>query len=285
MVPLVRMIYALGFGPAEVMVTQYVFATAALALIVAVFSRRRVPAATVLKLMGVGVLAAGASFGYYRALELLPSVSAVTLMFQFVWMGVVVQAVRERAMPPVTTVVSVLVIMGGTLLATGLFDAMTSTNANTTVFSQLDPLGIMFGLLAAVFYASLIFASGRVATGLPAINRSLFTTLGSMVTAIALCPTYLSTPGLPAIVPLGVVLGVIGILLPMFLITTSSPHLPHGVATIMASSELPSGIVCAVLVMGDTVTLAIVVGVVVILAGIVLSQAIDLASLRKRTAE
>lgn len=274
-IPAVRIIYAQGFSTAEVMVFQYGVGVVLLVVIVALFSRQKTPLKAMLKLCCVGVVAAGVSFSYYRALDLLPSATAVTLLFQTVWMGAVVQAVRDRKLPNITIVLSIIVVMAGTVLATGVLEGGTEGS------SSLDPIGIFWGLMSAVFYTAFIVASSKTATELPATNRTFFTTLGSFLISFSLCPMFFTDTLVPHITDMrfivpGVILGIVGILLPVFFIASSSPHLPNGLSTIMVSSELPSGILCAVLLMGDTVSFLVVLGVVIILAGIVLSQSADL---------
>ena len=280
-VPLVRFVYAQGFSASEVMIFQYSAATVFLAIIIVLFFRRRVTFKDIMKLFCVGFLAAGVSFSYYRALALLPSATAVTLLFQFVWMGLIAQALRERKLPNKTALFSVLIVMLGTVLATGILEVGATSD-------PLNPLGIFFGLLSAAFYAAFIIASSKTATQLPAANRTLFTSIGSFFVAFILCPTFfnstlpsaITNPGF--ILP-GLALGIAGILLPVFLIASSSPHLPNGLSTIMASSELPSGILCAALFMGDAISPLVALGVVIVLAGIALSQSPELlAHLKNR---
>jgi drug/metabolite transporter (DMT)-like permease len=168
--------------------------------------------------------------------------------------------------------------MVGAVLATGLAQSGFSP-------ATLNPLGIAFGLLSAVFYTAFLVLSSRVATSQPAVNRTLFTAIGSLAaTMLLLNPALLldiGTTGLPLLaanVPLALALGLTGICLPVFLISLSSPKLPSGLTTVMASSELPSGVICAVLFLGDPLPLSVGLGVVIVIVGIVLSE---LDSLRK----
>jgi drug/metabolite transporter (DMT)-like permease len=264
-VPLVRTAYAAGFGVGEVMVTQYLIAALLLVVVVVVFSRRHMTLKEFGQLLCVGVVASGVSFCYFRALDLLPSATALTLLFQFVWIGVVIQIVRERKLPKPLTVFAVVLVMIGAVLATGATSEVDS-------FANLDPLGVLFGFLSALFYALFLFLSGRVAVDLPAVNRTLVSVTASFLVAFTLCPLYFAKPMLLEMPLLGLVLGIVGICLPVFLIAVSAPKLPPGLATIMASSELPSGVICATIFLGDPLTLPVAGGVVIVLLGIVLSE-------------
>ena len=280
-IPLVRTILDQGYSTAEVMALQYFVGFVALAVIVLLFFRKRMPFKAFIKLLGVGVLASGVSFSYYQALSMLPAATAVTLLFQFVWMGVVVQAIRERKLPSPTIIIAMLVIMAGTVLATGILEEPAEGSL------AINPLGVFFGFLSAVFYAAFLIASSKTATEFPAVNRTLFTSLGSLIVALILCPTFFTTTFAPQVTNMdfllpSLALGILGILLPVFLIASSTPHLPGGLATIMASSELPSGILCAAIFLGDQVSWMVALGAVCILIGIALSQSGDMFAYIRR---
>ncbi|MDR2107840.1 MAG: DMT family transporter [Coriobacteriales bacterium] len=274
MIPLARAAFTGGFTVAQIAVAQYLAAALLMGVVVVIASRRRIPLRTVAQLLGVGVLASGVSIFYYRALELLPSATAVTLLFQFVWMGVVVQALREHALPRIWTLLSVVVIMTGTIFATGLVETGLAALA-------LNPLGIVFGLLSAAFYTAFLVASAQVATNLPATNRSFINSIGSLLVAALLCPSFFASDTIINIGWIGLALG-LAVVIPVFLIAHSAPHLPSGLVTIMAASELPSGILCAALFAGDIISPSTVVGVVIVVLGIALSESDTLFALLKQ---
>jgi drug/metabolite transporter (DMT)-like permease len=277
-IPLVRHLTASGLAIGEIMAFQYLIGIIGNAVIIALVSRRAVKLASCLKLCGVGVLASGVSFFYYQAINLLSSALAVTLLFQFTWMGVLVEALLAKKAPRPLTVASVAVILVGTLFATGVLEQGAAS------LGGLNYLGILFGSLSAAFYTAFLFASARTATELPAVNRTLFSSIGSFCIALTISPGFI-TATLPqhiadasTLLP-AAALGIFGILLPVFLIATSAPHLPGSLATIMASSELPAGIICAMAFVGDSVSPLVATGVVIVLAGIVLSQGSELKAI------
>ena len=137
----------------------------------------------------------------------------------------------------------------------------------------MDPLGVVCGLLSAVSTALFMFLSGRIGVDLPPIQRGLFVCLGACILGFAVCPGYFASGALQAgIWKYGLVLGAFGLLIPVVLFGIGTPHLPTGLSTIMASSELPCGILISVFVLGESVSTLQAVGVVVILAGVVVSQ-------------
>lgn len=273
MVPLVRIAQGEGFSVGHIMVSQYFVAALVLCLCCLLFSRRRIALKDAFKLMAMGLVSAGVSFFYYQALQLLSSAMALILLFQFVWMGMVAQAIRTRTPPKPAALMAVLLVVFGAVLATGLLDEGITPES-------LDLLGIFYGFLSAVCYTAFLILSSRVVTSLPAINRSLFTVTGSLVVSFAVTPTYFEAPMLIVDPLASVALGVLGICTPIVLIALSAPKLPAGLTTVMASSELPSGVICAAIFIGEPVSLTIALGVVIVLVGIVVSEGETLWALR-----
>ncbi len=76
------------------------------------------------------------------------------LILQFTWMGVAINAVVSRQAPPIMTMVSVVVVLIGTVLATGLL------NSSGIVFHWL---GVLLGLCAALSNAIRVYVSGALA--------------------------------------------------------------------------------------------------------------------------
>ncbi len=275
----VKVTYAAGFTWPQVVASQALFATLLFAIGLVVLrlrGTRLVPLAPkqVLALLALGVNTCIGTVLYNYALTLLPVSAAITLLFQFTWMGIVVQVIATRRRPHPAEAVAAAVILGGTLLASGLlFDEV----------GALDPLGVACGLLSAVSCASFMFFSGRVGRGLPPIERGFVVCLGACVLAFALCPDYVGSGVLQAgIAPYGLMLGLCALFVPVILFGIATPHLAPGLAAIMASSELPCGIALSMAVLGEPVAALQLVGVVAILVGVVVSQAPNLVPARVR---
>ena len=143
-----------------------------------------------------------------------------------------------------------------------------ASSENSPLASSVPPR-----MMAAVSTALFMFLSGRIGVDLPPIQRGLFVCLGACILGFAVCPGYFASGALQAgIWKYGLVLGAFGLLIPVVLFGIGTPHLPTGLSTIMASSELPCGILISVFVLGEPVSTLQAAGVVVILAGVVVSQ-------------
>ncbi len=183
----VKLAYGAGFTFPQVVCSQAFFAFAVFALL-AVFDRvrgrrrARLSAAQRLKLAAMGLVTAGTTTFYYLSLLFIPASVAITLLFQFTWIGLVFEVATTRRQPTNAALLAAVVVCVGTLFASGLLGG-----AGT---AALHPLGIVCGLAAAVCCAGFMFLSGRVETQVPVQQRGLWACCGYVVVGFALCPDY-----------------------------------------------------------------------------------------------
>lgn len=263
-VPAVKIASAAGVDVADFLPAQYLFSFILMAGFVLVRRMKVTEPREMLKLAGIGLFTSCTSLCYYRAVALLPGAVALTLLFQFVWIGVIINSVAERKLPDRPTVIAVALVLIGTVFAAGLIDAS---------FSDLNPQGIMFGLGSAVFYSLFLFTSGKVGTEYAVPLRVMMLSLGGFFMTSALNLGFF-TDALwdAAIWPYAVAMSFLGIIIPTGLIAFASPKLPAGMVTIMASSELPVGVLAAWAIIADVPSTPALIGVCLVLAGIVYNQ-------------
>lgn len=263
-VPVIKGAAEVGIYPASFLPIQYLVSFVAL---LAVMLARRVPwgsPRTFLPLALLGLFTGGTSICYYNAVTLLPSSAALTLLFQYIWVSVLIECVHKRRLPTASSVVAIVVVLVGTVFATGLLDGAAQ---------PLDPVGVAFGLGSAVCYALFLYLSGTLGTDKPAVLRTTMLAAGGLaVTSLANPAAYVVSLPDPATWPYGVGLAVLGILLPTTIINFASPHLSAGMVSIMASSELPVGILAAWAIVGDVPTPLVLFGAFLVLAGILCKQ-------------
>ena len=272
----VKITYAAGFTWTQTVASQALFAALLFAAALLVQRSRGTRLAALspkqaLALLGLGLNTCVGTVLYNYALTLLPVSVAITLLFQFTWMGIVVQLVVMRRRPHAAEVAAAAIILGGTLLASRML---------SSDVGALDPVGVACGLLSAASCTCFMFFSSRVGRGVPTVQRGLVVCLGACVLGFALCPDYFASGALQdGIWKFGLILGLCALFVPVALFGIATPHLTPGLAAIMASSELPCGIALSALVIGEPVEALQVAGIVAILAGIVVSQ---LPNLRPR---
>ncbi|MBQ4415373.1 MAG: DMT family transporter [Methanomicrobium sp.] len=186
---------------------------------------------------------------------------AVLLLFQFIWMGVIIQCIVKRALPSKDTAVSVLMLVIGTVLASGVLIAGT----------KFALIGVCFGLGSAIFFAVYVFMIGHVAVSIHPVYRSFVVMSMALLSILAIFG--MSLAGNASQIDIGLaeyalVIGLFGCAIPMFFFAIGTPKIPTGAATILSSSELPATIICAVIIIHESVTAFQWVGVALVFLGI-----------------
>lgn len=268
-VPVIKSASASGILPFSFLPLQYLIA---LPICIAVVLIRRIKLCAPKQLASMtllGIFTGGCSLCYYNAVALLPASAALTLLFQYIWVSVLIECLHRRRFPMRSTVVSIVIVLIGTVFATGLLDGSVGS---------LDPIGVAFGCGSAVFYALFLYCSGLIATEQPTALRTMMLALGGLLITSIACPSVYVTSLFDASVwPFAIALSILGILLPTSLINYASPKLSTGMVSIMASSELPVGVLAAWAMMGEAPSPFVLFGSMLVLVGIVVKQLPDLA--------
>ncbi|MBT2760042.1 EamA family transporter [Paenibacillus sp. ISL-20] len=262
----VKLAYQEGFLFQEVMISQFGTGWLILLLLMLFFGRQKVTGKQFLRLAGVGLCTCLTGVTYYLALQSIPASIAVVLLFQFTWIGVIIEAIVKRQWPDKSTIISVFILFVGTIMAGGILGAGEL---------QLNWKGTLLGLTAALMMALFVFFSGRVETQMSPITRSFYTSTGGLILL-----TILFTPKVYTEISLfdnglwlfGLILGVFGVVLPVLLFALGAPKISTGLATILGAGELPVAVIASVLVLSEQVTALQWIGVIVILLGIAYPQ-------------
>jgi drug/metabolite transporter (DMT)-like permease len=116
----VKMAYEEGYSTAEVTLSQFSLGVAGLFILTLL--RKREPI-TEIKPKASGIkgifklLVAGTSMGltsvfYYMSVQYIPVSTAIVLLMQTVWMGVILEMILHKKLPGLRKVVSVVIIIG-----------------------------------------------------------------------------------------------------------------------------------------------------------------------------
>ena len=217
-----------------------------------------------LRMFACGLSLALVSTCYIVSLNMISASLAVLLLFQFTWMGVILEAVIKRRFPSRNACISVIILLSGTVLASGILGGIGSMN----------PIGVIFGLGSAFFYTINMYLLGDSKTEMHPFFKSLTTLLFACVAVgFIFGPMLIGSGGVnellsPSLIPYALMLGIIGCALPVSLFSIGMQRLPLGFATTLSSSELPASIICAVLIINETVMWYQWIGIVILLYGI-----------------
>jgi drug/metabolite transporter (DMT)-like permease len=272
---LVRLAYNEGYTTTEVIVAQYTLGLLALGIITLVKSRAgKQPAAPAQKYDRLKLIIGGTAYGltgtfYYMSVKYIPVSVCVVLLMQTIWMGIVLEAVLARQWPSKGKCLAVLIILGGTLLA---------TNAINNRYG-LDIRGIMWGLASAVTYTIMLFVSNRIALNMPPQQKSYWTLLGATTVILLIAAgQWPASFHISVFWKWGLLLSLFGTILPPLLFSTGMPRTGIGLGSIIISIEIPVSVTMAYVLLHEQVLAIQWLGITMILTAIVL---INFNTLRK----
>ncbi|WHX50701.1 DMT family transporter [Paenibacillus woosongensis] len=242
-----------------------------LLILMLLFSRVRVGWRHVKQLLLAGIPMISTSILYGYAVEQLPASLAVLLLFQFTWIGVILEAVMQRRFPSKGKLVSLVVLIAGTLLAGGVLE---QSSGGWTLS------GVIFGLLSAVSFALYIYLSGNIATDVPVLSRTFVMVSSALVLAmIFFTPSILFDGSIVnGLWKYGIPLGLLGIIVPVIFFAIAIPKVGSGLGTILSAAELPAAVIVSVTVLREHVSILQWIGIAVVLVGIAIPQMVSLLS-------
>ncbi|MDR1088978.1 MAG: DMT family transporter [Coriobacteriales bacterium] len=262
-----------GYLRVDLMACQFLFSAAVFFVAILVKYRSvRLKGTQRLKLLLIGLFGFGTNFCMYETVALSSSSFAVTMLFQYIWMGIVFDALVTKKVPPWYMILAVVLVFVGTPLAAGLFDAEHSIN----------PLSLLTGLGASTSYTGMLWTSARLETKVSPVIRTFYFSAAQASVAILIAPqTFIVSVIDPGVWLYAIPLGLTTAVVPTFLVMRNAPKVPVGITTIMTGMELPSTIVLSALVLQQAHSAVVVVGVVLICLGIVVANKDGIDELRR----
>ncbi|TQR17479.1 EamA family transporter [Psychrobacillus soli] len=219
----------------------------------------------VLQIMITGCFIGLTSIFYYGSMQYLPASLAIILMFQFVWIGIILEWIFSKIKPAPVTVLSIILILIGVFFASNILNGD---------IQGLPLKGFIYGILSAFTYAGFIFFSGKVAVNVDAWTRSSL-----MVTGSTILVFILFMRDVPTVLPLekdllttAIGVSLFGAVLPPLFFAVGAPLVSGGIANILTSIELPIAILSASIILAEAVTPLQWVGTAIILVAIGLNE-------------
>jgi drug/metabolite transporter (DMT)-like permease len=263
----VKMAYLDGFTTAEVTVSQFVLGFLSL-LALSFNSQRRIsgqPEKKAIRKSYFKMITAGASLGltsicYYMAVKYIAVSLGIVLLMQAVWMSIVLESILQKRFPGMLKIISVFIILIGTVLATGVLHHS----------KQINLEGIGWGLLAAASYTATIYSSNNVQLQLPPLKRSfLMISGGLIVVLLVFFPALMHGFSLKIFLSWGLLVSLFGTILPPILFTKGMPLTGMGLGAMLTSLEVPVSIIIAHYILGESISLLQWLGVIIILMGVI----------------
>ncbi len=258
--------YEEGFTVEQATDAQYLVGLVSLWLIALCWpGNRRIGKSQWWVLVVIALSAAGTSYTYYLALTHLPASLGIVLLFQFTWMVVLIDILVTKQWPPLQKWIGLALICIGTVLAVGLFEQS---------IGRFSPWAVVCGLLSGLCYAITLYVSGYADPNTnPAFRSALTSTISTAAIFTVFHPTSLLQAGLwHRLWPWALVSGLFAQVIPLSLMLIAIPHTGGRMAGILGSIELPVAVLSAAVILHEDVSPLRWGGVVMILAGIVVSE-------------
>jgi drug/metabolite transporter (DMT)-like permease len=263
----VKLAYKDGFTTAEVTSSQFIYGIIGV-LIINLFQKfnnkeKAVQASTknITQLMIAGTSLGMTSVFYYLCVRYIDVSIAIVLLMQTVWMGVLLEWFLDKKLPSTQKIVSVLIVLFGTFLATKLYEFNI----------KLDWRGIFWGMLAAASFTTTMFTANKVALGISSAQRSLYMLLGGAVIVFAFSAfTQVGALNLDIFKNYGLFLALFGTIIPPMLLNAGFPKTGLGLGSIVASLELPVSVMMAYLILKEEVVIWQWFGILLIILAIVI---------------
>lgn len=263
----VKIAYGEGFTTPEVTIAQFVYGITGM-LLITMFQKSKkgndvAKASTknISQLVLAGTSLGMTSIFYYLAVKYIPVSIAIVLLMQTVWMGVLFEMILEKKRPSTQKIISVLIVLFGTALATNLIQSKLA----------LDWRGIALGLLAAASFTTTMFTANRVATHISSAQRSLYMLLGGAVIVTGFAIATQNTPfNFEIFMKWGIVLALFGTIIPPLLFNAGFPLTGIGLGSIVSALELPVSVLMAYVLLGEKVIFIQWIGIILIILAIVI---------------
>lgn len=208
-------------------------------------------------LMISGISTACTSIVYYKSLQYLSASMAILLLFQFTWIGNIVECILEKKRLEFKKFISLIILIFGTLLADGF---------------NINPLGLFYGILSAICYCIFMYVNGKVITEINPIQRSACMITGAtlFLTIIFAKDLFAGNVSMLSGIEYGIPLAIFGNVIPPVFFSIGVPIVGIGLSSILGSIELPVATLCSVLILHEQTSIIRWVGILLILTAIII---------------
>ncbi len=260
----VKRSYADGFTAAELSFWQAFVAAIILTACTIVSAKGRsdkLHRNEILSLMFTGSAIGLTNFLYYKSVQFIPASLAIILLMQFTWFSMLLEWLFLHRRPTRLEFATVSVILVGTVMASGIMSAE---------IHSYSIMGIGLALLSSLTYGAYIVANGQCGRNVRWEAKSMAIMLGSSITIFAInAPRITGGEYLCGEFALWILLlAVVGTTVPTALFAAGIPKIGAPLSSILMTVELPVAVICAWLILGESMTAVQVAGVVLLLAAI-----------------
>lgn len=265
-----------GYTASEAVSSQYIVGFM-LAFILYLITQRKLP-----RLYGgfkiillAGVFTATTGIVYGMSLIYLPASLAVVMLFQFTWIGTLIDCIIRKRLPSRAETISLIILFVGTILAAGVLDVD---------LSGIDWRGWVYGFAAAVSFSLNMNVNTKQVKGMNTTTRLLFVSfIAALMIGLFQNPEIIWNGKLftESLLFYGLALGLLGIIVPIYFFVIAVPKVGGAVSSILSAMELPVAVIVSVLVLSEALSILQVIGIVIILLGMCIPTYADIRKNKK----
>ncbi|WP_108670230.1 EamA family transporter [Peribacillus acanthi] len=255
-----------GFSIQHVTGNQYLFGLIMLVFMLPFFKKIKPTKKELSMLMLVGTFLSMTGIMYALSLERNSASLSIILLFQFSWIGILLESIWEKKLPSIEKGIAILLLLIGTGFAGQLF---------TEGIGNVSLDGLIYGLLSAICFSLYLFAGGKVAKRIPSLERSVILTMGgSLLVLVVFSPAFIFDGTLfeTSLWKFSFLTGLFGVVFPVALFAIAAPKVEASHASIIGSAELPASIICAMIFLHEHISALQWFGIGLIVIGIVIPQ-------------
>lgn len=264
----VKLAYQAGYTIEELSVTQASIGFIVLSTLTLIQRHYKkpatgsIPTSAWLYLLLTGSCIGMTSYVYYLSVKYIPASVAIVLLMQFTWIGILLEWLFFNKKPTAIQFAIIGVIWVATIMASGIAG---------TQNSHLPVIGILYGLLSALFYAVFILINSRLKYAVSSLTKSSVMIMGS---AISL--TIFTGHQLLAVhhfniqlLKWGAFLALFGTIIPPLLFASGIPKTGHFKSSVLMTVEFPVAMCCSWLFLNEHISMLQWIGIVILLLAIV----------------
>jgi drug/metabolite transporter (DMT)-like permease len=260
----VKLSYANGYHAAEISFFQALLAASLLAM-TALLSRHKrkesLGCQHFIHLLLTGGAIGMTNYLEYQSLHYIPASLAIIILMQYTWINMLLEWALFHRHTSRTELLIVISILTGTVLASGLLE--------TTSF-RFSTMGMALALGSSFTYAIYIVANSRVAPEVRWQVKSMDIMIGSSIAIFIVNARSIVSAAYFSgnFLVWAFFLAIVGTTIPTALFAAGIPKIGAGTSSILMTVELPVAVICAHVILHESISPLRGTGVVIMLTSI-----------------
>lgn len=270
----VKVAYGQGYNAAELSFIQALLGATVLWGVYASSNKSNATRKDIFLLLISGSCIGISTYLYYLSVKYIPASISIVLLMQFTWLSIIMEWVLFKRKPLLLELIITVIILAGTVLASGLTDL-----ANFDL--SLKGVGIV--LLSSLIYAVYIVSNSRTGKDVAWQNKSAWIMTGSAISILLVnFGSIVSSIQLDVgLFQWGIFLAFFGTILPPVLFAIGMPKVGASSSSILMTVELPVAVVTAYLILKEHITTMQFLGIFLMGAAIIAMNIIKQRSARQ----